>query len=382
MAPNQSIVRTRSYKAYLSRAGHRNLADLLAQLMWLWNIGLFKRKQAWERDQKSTSYYDQCKELTVTRRDPAWSRFPAWAQRSTLERLHLSYRHFFRRGSYPRFKGPDRGIRSFSMPCPKIRTNGKWSWVKIKGIGRVRFKGFPEGAVKLVRVIRTARRIKVQFVTEQSVTVAPDSRSMVGIDVGIKARVALSTGETVPGVKLDRRELKRQQRRLSKAKRGGVNRRKRKAELSREWQRVTDREKGALHELTTAIVKDHSASFAVEDLQIRNMVRNRHLSRSIMEQQWGAFVWMLGYKAESAGGQLVKVAPHHTSRECSGCGRRRDMPLSARTYRCAACGLVMDRDVNAARNVLQRGLAALNPGGASPGTCGTNESGRCLPASA
>ena len=152
---------------------------------------------------------------------------------------------------------------------------------------------------------------------------------------------------------------------MSRAKRGSRNRGKRKAEFAREWQRVREREHGALHELTAAIVRDHSANLAVEDLRIPNMVRNRRLARVIHEQQWGAIVRMLGYKAESAGGSVTTVAPHHTTRECSACGHRRDITLAVHVYRCTVCGLVLDRDVNAARNVLQRAMCP-NSGGDPP----------------
>ncbi|MDE2876967.1 MAG: transposase [Gemmatimonadota bacterium] len=383
------VTRTVSRKAYLSRAGHRNLSDLFGQLTWLWNIALYRRKQAWIEREESVSYYDQCKVLTKARRDPAWSRFPVMAQRSVLQRLDRAYRRFFERvkaggekPGHPRFKPGDRGIRSFEVTTP-VRTNGRWSWVVVKGVGRIRFRGgVPEGRVKQVRVVRTARRAKVQLVVERQIEVIPDRRPMVGLDMGIKARVALSTGQTVPGVRIDRRELKRRQRRLSKARRGSRNRRKRKAELAREWQRVRDREHGALHELTAAIVRDHGANLAVEDLRIPNMVRNRHLAPAIHEQQWGAAVRMLSYKAESAGGSVTTVAPHHTSRECSRCGGRQDLSLAVRVYRCSDCGLHIDRDVNAARNVLQKAMSP-NPGGNSPERAERHpRAGAILPASA
>ena len=364
MAPH----RVDSRKAYLSKAGHANLGDLLGQLTWLWNRALSNRKRAWKNEQRSISLYEQYRHLTATRTDPAWSRFPVKAQRSVLERLDRSYKAFFRKGGFPRFKSEHRGVRSFAIHNPpKVCRAGKWSWVKIKGVGRVKFRGgVPGGDIKLLRLVRTVRRVKIQFVCEREVTIVPDDRPMIGVDLGIKSRIALSNGETVAGVKLERGELKRRQRRLSKAKKGSRNRAKRRRELAREWQRVTEREKGALHELTAELVKRHSASWAVEDLQIPNMVRNRRLSRSIMEQQWGAFTRMLSYKAESAGGRLVQVPPHHTSRECSECGRRRDIALSVRVYRCNECGLVLDRDVNAARNVLRRATSP-PPGGAIPG---------------
>lgn len=383
------VTRTVTRKAYLSAAGHRNLGELIGQLTWLWNIALHRRRQAWAEREESVSYYDQCKVLTKARRDPVWSRFPVMAQRSVLQRLDRAYGRFFDRvkaggekPGHPRFKPGDRGIRSFEVTTP-VRTNGRWSWVVVKGVGRIRFRGGPpEGGVKLVRVCRTARRVKIQLVVERQIEVTTDRRPTVGLDMGIRARVALSTGESVPGVKLDRRELKRRQRRLSRARRGSRKRGKRKAELAREWQRVRDREHGALHEITAAIVRDHSANLAVEDLRIPNMVRNRRLARAIHEQQWGAIVRMLGYKAESAGGSVTTVAPHHTSRECSGCGRHRDMPLGIRVYRCTACGLVMDRDVNAARNVLQRAFG-LNPGGDPPERAEHHRrAGAVLPASA
>ena len=367
--------RTVSRKARLSRAGHRNLDDLFAQLTWLWNIARHRRKQAWEADRESVSYHDQCRTLTRARRDPAWSRFSVLAQRSVLKRLDLAYKAFFRRvgageePGHPRFKSEHRGVRSFSLSTP-VKTDGRKSWVVVKGVGRIGFKGgLPDGAVKLVRVCRTVLGVKVQLVVERDIEVVPDERPMVGIDMGVTNRIALSTGETVPGVKPDRAEIKRRQRRLDKARRGGANRRKRKAELAREWARTTARERGAAHELSARLIRHVSANIAVENLEIPNMVRNPHLARAIHEQQWGTLVRMLTYKAESAGGSVVRVPPHHTSRECSACGRRRDMPLSVRTYRCS-CGLVLDRDVNAARNVLQRGMSASNPGGDIPGTRG------------
>ena len=197
-----------------------------------------------------------------------------------------------------------------------------------------------------------------------AVTVA-DVRPPVGVDLGVAARVTLSTGHQEPKRVLDRRELRRRQRRLSRAQRGSGNRYKRRRAMAREWQRVAERERGHLHELTARLVRDVSARWVVEDLRVTNMVRNRHLSRAIVEQQWGAFVQMLTYKAESAGGWVRAVPPHGTSQTCAACGARPPKPigLGTRTYRCGTCDLVEDRDINAARNVLSRGLEPAGAGG-------------------
>ena len=361
-------IRTHRHRAYMTRAAHGHLTDLLAHLTGLWNVALDHRRTAWLDREVSVSRFDQMKELTVARRrDPSgWGRWPVKAQRSVLTRLDRAYARFFAKGGFPRFKGR-RGVRSFELESfPKLRTNDRWTWTAVKGVGRIRWRGEPpDGDVKLLRVVRTPRRVEVQLVVAAEVEVAADVRPPVGIDLGIAARIALSTGETFPGVRIDRGELKRRQRRLSKAKIGGRNRAKRRREFAREWQRVAERERGVLHELTADLVERVSGTFAVEDLRVENMVRNRRLARSIAEQQWGALVSMLTYKAESAGGSVERVAPHHTSRECSGCGARRDLTLAVRVYRCRVCGLVIDRDVNAARNVLQRAFGP-NPGGSPP----------------
>ncbi|MDE0394067.1 MAG: transposase [Gammaproteobacteria bacterium] len=370
------IVRTRSFRAYLSAAGHRNLDDCFRQLTWLWNRALCKRRQAWERDGTPISLYDQYRELTVTRADPEWSRFAVGVQRSALKHLDDAFGAFFRRvkagekPGCPRYRTERRPVRSFELTCnlPQVKhTGGRYSWIRVKGIGRIRFRGQPDGRVRAVRLVRTARRVKLQFVCELAGGFEADTRPPIGIDVGISNRVALSDGTRLPGVRLDRRELKRRQRRLSTARKGSNNRRKRRRELAREWQRVTDRERGLAHELTARIVREHGAIIAIEELNIPGMVRNRRLSRWIMEQQWGRLARQLAYKAESAGGRLVRVSAQNTSQTCSGCGRRPEarLTLAMRTFRCADCGLVLDRDMNAAINVCERAFGPL-PGGDAP----------------
>ncbi len=384
---SNTVIRTQEFRAYLSKAGHQNLEDFFHQATWLWNRALCKRKQGWERDTVRVSYYDQCKELTVTRQsDPeAWGRFYSSAQRSTLDRLDKAFKSFFRRlkagekPGYPRYRTLNRPVRSFEygFDNARVKTNGgKYHWVNVKGIGRIRFRGCPTGTIKAIRVVKTVRRVKVQFVCEQPLTSNPDTRPVVGIDMGVRNRVVLSGGTWLPGVKLDRRELKRRQRRYSKAKRGSKNKEKRRLEHAREWQRVRERELAAIHELTRKIIDDHSANVAVEDLNIGGMVKNRHLSRAILEQAWGRIKNQLNYKTESAGGRLYVVNPAYTSQTCSSCGHLPDkqnrISLHVRVYRCQVCGLSLDRDVNAAINVRERALGNgdvadhLLPGGNSP----------------
>ena len=256
-----------------------------------------------EAEKRSVTYLQQQATLTKRRLDPQWSQFSVKMQRSILRRLDRAYQHFFKRGGYPRFKSWRNGIHSFEDPAPaKVKSSGKHYAYPIKGIGRLRFRdALPKGEVKVVRVIRTPRRVKLQFVMEVSAPEVLDVRPPVGIDLGVKDRATLSNGYKVPKNMVDRDNLKRRQRLLSRAKRGSNNREKKRRLLAKAWQRVTERERGKVHEITAALVKDHACRFVVEDLKIPNMVRNRHLSRSIMEQQWGYFVHCLTYKAASEG---------------------------------------------------------------------------------
>lgn len=360
------MLRTYTRKAYLTRQAHANLDDFLNQARFLYNESLAERRDAWEEEKRSVTYLQQQAKLTKRREDPQWSQFSVKMQRSILRRLDRAYQSFFKRGGYPRFKSWRNGIHSFEDPTPaQVKSSGKHYAYTIKGIGRLRFRGaLPKGEVKVVRVVRTPRRVKLQFAMEVAEPEVLDIRPPVGIDLGIKDRATLSNGYKVPKNVVERAELKRRQRILSRAEKGSNNREKKRRLLAKAWQRVTERERGQVHEITRALVKGHACRFVVEDLKIPNMVRNRRLSRSIVEQQWGYFVHGLTYKAASAGGWVVKVDPRNTTQRCSGCGAmpRDKLGLDQRMYHCYACGMVLDRDLNAAVNILHRGMTSDSAG--------------------
>ena len=376
MAPpaNGTIVRTHSRTAKLSAPTHLRLHRFLGLLTETWNGALSMRKQFYEfmgapapgEEGRTIGYMDQTKVLSASRKlYPEMAQCDVRAQRSVLRRLDRAYQRFFAQGGFPRFKGR-RGVRSFEISNPaEPKPAGRGYAIAVKGVGRFKFgHKLPAGELKIIRVVKTARRVMLQFVMVYPAHPVADERPPVGIDVGITNRLALSTGATEPKRRLKRSEIKRRQRRVSRAKRGSNNRRKRVLAVRKEWQRIAEKELGYSHELTARLVRDVSARWFVEDLQIGNMVKNHSLARSIMEQQWGRFVQLLTYKAESAGGWVRRVDPRGTSQRCSACGSvpEKAIALGVRVYRCASCGLEMDRDVNAAKNVLQRGLATLMGG--------------------
>ena len=391
-----SLTRTYRVKLYPSRRAHEALDAQFAAQARLYNAALEHRRGAYRRARETVNFAMQCKELTGVREDdPDFASVHRTIQVATLRRLDRAYQAFFRRlkngenPGFPRFKSArrwrtlvcDNNVQSRQMV--KVGDRGK-GWIRIKGLPSMEFKSHRqlpaiENLMEL-RVVRTAHRVEAQlvFTTEADLPPCPLIPSApVGIDLGVKSVVALSDGEVIEGLKDDRRRTRRLQRKVSRANKGSLSRHKKVHALSRERERQTARRKGWLHELSAGLVSRYDF-IAMEDLAIQNMTRSAKgtveepgrnvrakagLNRSILEQGWGDLVNKIQYKAESAGVGFIQVAPQNTSQECSGCRTLVPKSLSERIHRCPSCGLTLNRDVNAARNVLRRGLMARVNGG-------------------
>ncbi len=364
------MIRTYTYTAKISKGCHRNLNEFLSQKTLLWNCALQEGIEAYEKQGIGISYFDQLKSLTTIRKEDDWfSKFHCSSQRTCLRRLDKAFKRFFDRvkkgekPGFPRFKARSRGVKSFETDVFSIHKALSWNSVRIKGIGKFRFKGKLKGEAKFLRIVKTPVRIKIQLVCELPDIEVEDARAPVGVDAGVLNRVSLSNGVKIPKRKVDRTKLKTLQKRVSRSVKGSNSRKKKVLALSKEWQRVGEKNKGYLHELTASLVKNYTSRFYVEDLRIENLTKKGKIyktgiNRSILDQTWGDFNEMLSYKAESAGGFVCKVSPKFTSQTCSNCGRKpkERIELSVRMYECLACGYKEDRDVNAAINVLRVGL--------------------------
>jgi putative transposase len=178
------------------------------------------------------------------------------------------------------------------------------------------------------------------------------------VDVGLKDIIATSGGESVPAPKFLRkgeRGLARTQRRLSEAPKDSRERARRRKAVAKVHERIKSKRSNFAHQESRSLA-DRYGFIAVEDLSVNRMNKNHCLAKSIMDAAWTDLTQKLSYKAEWAGRVFVKVAPHYTSQDCSCCGFRQVMPLSKRVYDCPSCGLSLDRDVNAAKNILTLGL--------------------------
>jgi putative transposase len=187
----------------------------------------------------------------------------------------------------------------------------------------------------------------------------------VGVDLGLNSFAVLSDGTRIENPRYYRsseRRLARLQRSLSRKEKKSRSRERARLRVARLHEKIENRRCDFLHKVSRAVADAYSTVY-VEDLKIRNMIRNHRLAKSISDAGWGRFVGMLCYKEEESGGRVVFVNPHGTSQVCSGCGKAVVKVLSNRMHECPFCGLTLDRDLNASMNILEigRGPPDLKP---------------------
>ncbi len=417
--------RTFVCRARITPAGHRRLGEVLALTRQLYNAALEERIEAWRRQRRSITWQDQCKSLTVLRRDPLFADFRALdlrMQRAPLRRVDRAFRAFFRRcrageaPGFPRFKPASRWrtIDLDDVSPGMVRRRGRHTVLAVKGLPFMRLRSsrpLPASAMlKSVRVVRKPVRTEVHLAYALPAAVPASAADAtpacpVGIDVGVARRLTLSTGEALARRTPDRRRLRRLQRRIARARRGSRGRRQAVRALGRAWQRLRDADRQALHRLAHTLCARFDG-FAVEDLDVRNLTRSakgtadapgvrvaqkRGLNRAIADQGWSAFVTILKDQAASAGLPVIAVPAHGTSQTCSRCGANVPKALGVRRHRCPHCGLDLDRDHNAAICILRRawpahgrGLADVPPPVATAGpgaSCAPGAGGTSVPSS-
>lgn len=287
---------------------------------------------------------------------------------AALRNLQSAFDTFWRKQNrYPRFqrKGTSRDSATYFRNCFTFR-EGRLKLAKQSEPLDVRWsRPLPEGAEpSQVTVSRDAAgRFFVSLLVEETIQQHPPTEAGVGIDAGITTLVTLSTGEKVANPKhekADRAKLAKAQRNLSRKQKGSHNRAKARVKVARIHARIADRRRDHLHKLTTRLVRENQV-IAIEDLAVRTMVKNRSLARAISDASWSQLRSMLEYKADWYGRDVVAIDRWYpSSKTCSGCGHlMRAMPLRVRDWTCPGCGVVHDRDINAAKNILAGGLSVI-----------------------
>ncbi|MFJ6750067.1 RNA-guided endonuclease InsQ/TnpB family protein [Streptomyces sp. NPDC091266] len=378
------VKRAFKYRFYPTDAQAAELSRTFGCVRKVYNLALAARTEAWTR-QERVNYNATSAMLT------AWKKTEELAYlcevssvplQQTLRHLQGAFANFWdRRGKYPRFKSRKKSRRSAEYTSSAFRfRGGTLTLAKMKDpLEIVWSRPLPKGAAPSTVTVSqdAAGRWFVSMLCDDTPAPMPEATRAVGIDVGITSLLTLSTGEKVANPKFERRDrarLARAQRALSrKAKGGGANRAKARRKVGKVHARIADRRQDLLHKLTTRLVRENQ-TIVIEDLAVRNMVRNHALARAISDASWTEMRSMLEYKAAWYGRTLVAIDRWFpSSRLCSTCGTLADkLPLNVRVWTCG-CGATHDRDVNAAKNILAAGLAVtvcgagVRPQRSSPG---------------
>lgn len=331
-----------------------------------------------EKIPAQVDYYTQQAALKETKQlFPEYKEIYSEVQQLNLQRLDKAWKRWLipdktgNRGGRPRFKkkGELRSISFSRVNNPKAVCFLEGSILRIPRLGMipvVLHRPIPDRFTpKTATIVRKADGWYLCIVIEDASVPSPmpvdDVKSVVGVDVGLKEFLTTSEGEAVPvqqHYKLAQRHLAHQQCCLSRQKEGSNRYKKQQNKVARIHQRIARQRQDFHYRTAHDLVKKYDL-IAVEDLKVKNLARNSKLAKSIYDVAWSAFITILEAVAVKRGVHVVKVPPHGTSQDCSGCGVKVPKTLSIRTHECHKCGLTMDRDENAAINILHRALNAV-----------------------
>jgi putative transposase len=370
-------MKTYEFRLYPNKRQQKRLVGYLDACRLVYNWALADRRDMWQVAKCSTNFYDQSKYLVELKKEfPRLSRIHVHALQTTLKRADLAFQAFFRRckagekPGYPRFKGKDWfSSFSFKEDGNGFELDGKR--LRLSRIGRVRIRLHRDiiGKVATCTIKRRADGWFALFAVETEPASPSELNNPVGVDMGLNFFAVLSTGEKIKNPRLLKKaqdELKTCQRQLHKKKNGSTRRARQKNRLARMYLKVQRCRKDFHNKVANRLVKEFNPIF-VEGLDIKGLIskatrdkkaRKRFSAKSenILDAAWSMFVSRLRSKAESAGSATKAKEARGTSQECSGCGEVVKKELWERIHSCPHCGLVKDRDWNAALNILNRGL--------------------------
>ncbi|MCX5442829.1 MULTISPECIES: RNA-guided endonuclease TnpB family protein [unclassified Streptomyces] len=378
------VKRAFKYRFYPTDAQAAELSRTFGCVRKVYNLALAARTEAWAR-QERVNYNATSAMLT------AWKKTGELAflnevssvpLQQTLRHLQTAFTNFFaKRAKYPRFKSKKKSRKSAEYTTSGFRFRaGELTLAKMaRPLDIVWSRPLPEGVSPSTVTVSqdAAGRWFVSLLCEDP-AIAPlaAADAAVGIDVGLEHLLTLSTGEKIANPRHERKDraaLAQAQRRMAKKEQGSANRARARRKVAKIHARIADRRRDHLHQLTTRLVRENQ-TIVIEDLTVRNMVKNRKLARAISDAAWSDLRSMLEYKAAWYGREVIAVDRFFpSSKLCSHCGSvQGTMPLHVRIWTCE-CGTTHDRDVNAARNLLAAGLAVtvcgagVRPQRSSPG---------------
>lgn len=361
---------TKGYKfrLYPNKTQKIFLNKILGCCRFVYNYFLAVRKESWEKDKKSVGYNQTSSMLTQLKKEISWlNEADSIALQQSLRNLDTSYQNFFKneRG-YPKLKSKKNHRQTYRTM--KIRIEGKR--IRLPKVGSIKFEQSREirGRILNATITRTAtEKYFVSLCIEEDIVdnLKRNNGGKIGIDVGLKEFYTDNLGKTVENPRILKSltaKLRHEQKRLSRRKIGSNNRNKQRIKVARVHEKIANARLDFLHKESTRMCRENQ-TIAVESLQVKNLMKNHKLAKAISDVSWGEFFRQLSYKSILYGCDLIKIPTFYPSSQiCSNCGFQNPITknLNVRSWHCPKCGTYHDRDVNAAKNILQKALEIKN----------------------
>lgn len=371
------MLKTYKYRIYPTKEQTDLFAKHFGCVRFIYNWGLSKKIEEYQKNKRSLSYFDLSKELTLLKKQEEYK----WLREVSVSALQQSLRHldnaftkFFReKKGFPNFKTKKNNLNSYSLP-EKVKIdfkNKKIILPKFKNGIKTKIDRIFEGKIKTCTIKKTSTNkyfITMLVLDENLFPIKPviEEKTSIGIDLGLKTFATLSTGEKIENqkylIKFTPR-LKILQKRLSKKEKNSKNYTKAKLKLALLHEKINNCRNDFLHKLTHRLTHDNQMNtLCLETLNVKGMIKNHNLARSINDVAWSKFNEYIDYKTKWYGKNLIRIGRFEpSSKICSVCGNiNNDLKLWDREWVCPVCKSDLDRDTNAAKNILKFALQQQN----------------------
>lgn len=365
----KKVNKTYKFRIFPNAEQEQNLARHFGHSRFVYNYFLNQRKEQYLKDKKSDNYYVQAASLTQLKKQESteWLKeVNSQTLQFALKSLDSAYTNFFRgNAKFPRFKSR-KSKNSFTVPQSGKIVDGKLNIPKFKDGIKTKLHREVLGTIGKMSITRTpSGKYFVSIFTEQEIEQLPTNKKSIGCDLGIKDFVITSDNKKFKNNRYTKKyakKLKKAQQHLSRKQKGSNGFEKQKIKVAKIHEKIANSRLDTLHKVSYELVRDNGL-IVIEDLNVKGMIKNRKLSKHIADASWGNFVNLLQYKCDWYGCELVKVNRFFpSSKTCNECGWiNQDLNLSVREWTCKN-GHQLDRDENAAKNILKEGLKIISGG--------------------